>query len=648
MRSWYTAAMLQFNNLALRRGPRLLFENATLTIHRGQKVGITGTNGTGKSSLFALIRGKLHADAGDISLPPNVVIAHMAQEIEAVDLPALTYVMAGDAELTTLQQEIAQAETQHDGVHLATLYTRLDNIGGYTARSRAAKLMSGLGFSPSQEQARVKTFSGGWRMRLNLARTLMCRSDLLLLDEPTNHLDLDAILWLQEWLKTYPGTLLLVSHDRDFLDEVSDHIVNIEHETVTLYTGNYSAFEVMRAEQLAGQQSAREKQQREVAKMRAYVERFGAKASKARQAQSRLKALGRMELIAAAHVDSPFTFIFRNPPKIPNPLLRLEAAQVRYGERTILAGTSLSLTPGDRIGLLGVNGAGKSTFIKLLAGALAPSAGQRIEAQDLRIGYFAQHQLEQLRASDSPLNHLQRLDRKATEKELRNFLGGFGFQGDAALAPVAPLSGGEKARLVLAMLVYQRPSLLLLDEPTNHLDLEMRQALIQSLQDFDGAMVVVSHDRHMLRSVTDTLLLVADGAVNPFDGDLEDYRKWLSARAKDQGKQVTTITSGNSAAQRKDQRRQEANQRQQVQPLRKKLAQLEGLIEQLKADKARLTLELAVPALYEEAGKAKLQTLQREQARASSALNEAEEAWLTASEQLEALAKDQQRQASQA
>jgi len=631
------AAMLNFTQLTLRRGPRVLFEGATFTIHAGQKAGITGANGTGKSSLFALLRGELHAEAGDWSLPPKTVIAHVAQETPAVDRPAIDYVMDGDSELRAVEKEIAAAEQHGDGHRLALLHTQLDNIGGYTARSRAARLMHGLGFKAGEEEKPVRDFSGGWRMRLNVAQALMCRSDLLLLDEPTNHLDLDAVIWLQEWLNDYRGTLLLISHDREFLDNIVDHIVHIEQQKVTLYTGNYSAFEVARAEQLARQQAAFEKQQREISHIQKYVDRFRAQATKARQAQSRLKALERMERIAAAHVDSPFHFEFRDPYKLPRPLLDLEKVAIGYGETPLLSNLNLQLMPGERIGLLGHNGAGKSTLIKLLAGELKPLSGKCTFSPDLRIGYFAQHQLEQLRRDDSPLQHLQRLDPQASEQTLRDFIGGFGFNGDMAVSPVAPFSGGEKARLVLAMLVYQRPNLLLLDEPTNHLDLEMRHALAMALQDFQGAMVVVSHDRHLLRTVTDSLLLVANGKAQSFDGDLDDYRRWVDEERKreESASEESAGEVTHSAAARKEQRRLDAEKRQKLQPLRKELQKLEARMEKLNEKKSAIETELADPAIYEAASKERLKHLLTEQTANTQELADVELRWLDLSEQLE-------------
>jgi len=631
--------MLKFDQLSLRRGPRLLFQEVSLTIHPGQKVGLTGANGTGKSSLFALIRGELHADGGEFKCPTKWVIAHVAQETPAVGQPAIEYVMDGDAELREIQRQLEQAEVADDGHRVGELHARLETVGGYDARSRAARLMHGLGFAAGQEELPVQSFSGGWRMRLNLAQALMCRSDLLLLDEPTNHLDLDAVIWLEEWLGAYPGTLLLISHDRDFLDAVVGNVAHIEQEGIQLYSGNYSAFERIRAERLANQQAAHARQQREVAHVRSYIERFRAKATKARQAQSRIKALERMELIAPAHVDSPFHFGFKPPRKTPNPLLRLEAVDAGYAGATVLGEIALNLRPGDRIGLLGPNGAGKSTLIKLLAGELEPLAGECIRAADLMLGYFAQHQLEQLRGGDSPLEHLQRLAPKASEQELRNFLGGFGFHGDRTLEPVAPLSGGEKARLVLALLVYQRPNLLLLDEPTNHLDLEMRHALGQALQDYEGALVVVSHDRHLLRTTTDQLLLVYGGGVEEFPGDLDDYPRWLAQqRVVDE---IKTVPSGeNSALARKEKKRQEAERRRQLQPLRERLKKLEKEMDRLGERQGALEQRLAAPEIYEDANKGELKALLIEKAEMDQALSQVESDWLAASEELEAVEQE--------
>ncbi|MCK4743946.1 MAG: ATP-binding cassette domain-containing protein [Sulfuriflexus sp.] len=627
--------MLRLEQLSLRRGVRELLHDVTCTIHAGQKVGITGANGTGKSSLFALIRGELHADGGDISIIPGTVIAHVAQETPATGMAAIEYVLDGDLELRKLEKKLQQAEENHDGGQLAELYAALDTIHGHTARSRAGRLLHGLGFTAKQEELPVDNFSGGWRMRLNLAQALMCRSDLLLLDEPTNHLDLDAVIWLEGWLRNYEGTLLLISHDRDFLDTVATHIGHIDQTTLTVYTGNYSAFEVRRAEQLSHQQAAYVRQQREIAHMQKFVDRFRAKATKARQAQSRVKALERMTIINQAHVDSPFNFHFRPADEVPNPLLKMEQVTIGYDNTPILEKVKLIIGEGDRIGLLGHNGAGKSTLIKFIAGELQALSGKSQFASATKIGYFAQHQLEQLDPQASPLLHLQRLDKKASEQDLRNYLGGFAFNGDMATAAVAPFSGGEKARLVLALLVYQKPNLLLLDEPTNHLDLEMRHALSVALQEFEGALVVVSHDRHLLKTVTDTLLLVADGKVETFDGDLDDYRQWLKEQNRQQASNSDISTKEPTQDNRKQQRQTAAEQRKLTQPLRNKIKKCEKLMGSLSKDKEKLEQQLADNDLYSKANKQKLKDLLEQQASICKNLAEAEEEWMMASEELE-------------
>ncbi len=625
--------MLNFKNISLRRGTRVLFSETTFTIHKGQKSGLTGANGVGKSSLFAMLLNELHIDEGEFTMPPDLEIAHVAQETPALECAAIDYVIDGDQELRVLQRQLLAAEQKNDGVKLGDLHSTLEQIGGYTAQARASRLMSGLGFSAGLEQNPVNSFSGGWRMRLNLAQALMCRSDVLLLDEPTNHLDLDAVIWLQDWLCKYPGTLLLISHDRDFLDAITDHIVHIEQNKAEIYTGNYSAFERMRAEKLAQQQSAYERQQREIAHIRSFITRFKAKATKAKQAQSRIKSLQRMEMIAQAHVDSPFDFTFYSPEKLPNPLIKMDEADIGYGDKIILGKASLSISPGDRIGLLGPNGAGKSSLIKVLAQEMSTLNGQLHSAEALNCGYFAQHQLEQLRLDESPFRHLQKLDSQATEKDLRNFLGGFDFRGDKVKEPVAPFSGGEKARLVLALLVYQKPNLLLLDEPTNHLDLEMRHALSVALQEYEGAIVVVSHDRHLLRSVTDQLLLVANGRLQAFDGDLDDYRNWLAEQKKEP---VVAEHAGNlSFVSRKDQRKKEAERRKRLKPLTDALKKSEQAVENLHQQQQQLEQQLAEPEIYNDEHKERLKQILAQKAEVDNALEEAEADWMTAEEQLE-------------
>ncbi len=625
--------MLQLTNLSLRRGPRLLIAGASVTIYPSQRVGLVGANGCGKSSLFALLLGELHADGGDVSLPAGWELAHVAQHTPDSDGPAIEFVLDGDQELRRIQARLAEADAAGDGLLHGELAGRLEAIDGYGAESRAARLLHGLGFAPGDEGRPVNSYSGGWRMRLALARTLMCRSDLLLLDEPTNHLDLDAVIWLEGWLRAYRGTLLLISHDRDFLDAVVGQILHLEQARLILYTGNYSGFEHQRAERLAQQQSLYERQQREVAHMRQFVDRFRAKATKARQAQSRLKALERMELIAPAHVDSPFRFAFEPAPQLPHPLIRLEGLAAGYPGRPILAGVDLTLNPGDRIGLLGRNGAGKSTLVKVLAGELAPTGGLRETAQTLRVGYFAQHQLDQLRGDESPLSHLQRLDPRATEQALRDYLGGFGFDGDRALGTVAPLSGGEKARLVLALLIRLRPNLLLLDEPTNHLDLEMRQALAEALQEFEGALVLVSHDRHLLRVTADTLLLVDGGRVDAFPGDLDDYPAWLAARDPDAA--GGGPAAPRDGADRRQQRRERADVRKALAPLRTRLQQLERRLEVLESQRHTLNEDLTAPGLYEPGSKPRLLALLEQQRQTEAELAAIEQEWLTLGEELE-------------
>ncbi|MEW9898371.1 ATP-binding cassette domain-containing protein [Chitinivorax sp. PXF-14] len=629
--------MITLRNLSLQRGLKPIFEQANLTIHAGQKIGVVGANGAGKSTLFGLLLDELHPDAGDLDLPPRLTIAHVAQETPALSTPALDYVIDGDRELRSLQAALAQAEHAHDGHRIAELHGLIEHADGYTAPARAAKLLAGLGFDESQMQTAVSNFSGGWRMRLNLAQALMCRSDLLLLDEPTNHLDLETVMWLENWLRSYPGTLLLISHDRDFLDATVNAIAHVDNRQITLYTGNYEAFESQKAERLAQQQQAYAKQQREIAHLQSFVDRFKAKATKAKQAQSRVKAIERMERIAAAHVDSPFEFSFRSPESSPNPLLRIEQADAGYGDRVILHRINLAIQAGSRIGLLGVNGAGKSTLIKLLAGEAAPLAGNRIEGKGLKIGYFAQHQLEQLRHDESPLQHLQRLDPNAKEAELRAFLGGFDFRGDNALAPVAPFSGGEKSRLALALIIWQRPNLLLLDEPTNHLDLEMRQALTLALQDFEGSLIVVSHDRHLLRATTDTFLLVEQGAAKPFDGDLDDYRDYRQQQAA----AGDAPSASGQVVDRKAQKRAEAEERNRLSSLRKpleaKLKKVEQALDKLHADKQAIDAQLADSAMYEADQKEALKAALLKQADIAGKLEQLEEEWLMLQAELEAI-----------
>jgi ATP-binding cassette subfamily F protein 3 len=628
--------MIRLQSLTLQRGPQRLLEDAELTLHAGQKAGLIGANGAGKSSLFALLRGELTPDSGDCLLPADWRIAHMRQEVDTLERLGVDYVLDGDIRLREVQRQLAEAEAAQDGAAQARLHAELDSADGYTADARARKLLAGLGFTNEQMERQVGSFSGGWRMRLNLAQALMCPSDLLLLDEPTNHLDLDAILWLEEWLKSYPGTLLLISHDRDFLDAVVDHIAHVEQRRITLYRGGYSAFERARTERLAQQQQAYEKQQAQRAHMEKYIARFKAQATKARQAQSRIKALERMEELSAAHVDSPFNFVFRESDKISSPLLDLSDARLGYGDKTVLEKVKLQLTPGARIGLLGPNGAGKSTLIKNLAGELAPQSGRLVRGENLTVGYFAQHQLDSLDAKANPLLHLQRLAPTEREQTLRDFLGGFDFRGARLDEPVLNFSGGEKARLALALIAWEKPNLLLLDEPTNHLDLEMRLALTMALQEFSGAVLVVSHDRHLLKSTTDDFLLVADGRVQEFDGDLDDYTRWL-ADYRLRNAPVSTAPVNADKTDKKAQRQQAAALRQQLAPHKREAEKLERDLGTLHEKLAKVEAALADSANYDAANKDKLRDLLAEQAKLKARESELEEAWIEALELLESM-----------
>lgn len=623
--------MLVFSDLSLRRGKKTLLADATFTIPAGQKVGITGANGVGKSSLFSLILGDLDADHGNFSMPMDWVIAHVAQHTPGGDMPALDYVLQGDREYIELSEKISHATELNDGMALAELHSHMEVIDGYSAESRAATLMHGLGFKPGEIRQTLEEFSGGWRMRLNLAQALMSRSDLLLLDEPTNHLDLDAVIWLQNWLSRYEGTLLLISHDREFLDSFITLVANIEHQHITLYSGHYSSFEKARAEQLAQQQAAHIKQQKEIHHIEQFVRRFGAKASKAKQAQSRVKALERMQLIAAAHVDSPFSFSFREPEKLPERLFDSRDVTLGYNNTPLLQDVGLQLHAGDRIGLIGPNGAGKSTLIKFLAGELKSLAGESWQAQYLKTGYFAQHQLEQLQPEQSALQHLRQFDKNSRESLLRGYLGGFGFTGDRVEEPVAPFSGGEKARLVLALLIFQKPNLLLLDEPTNHLDLEMRHALSMALQEFVGAMVIVSHDRHLLKSVTDQLVLVDNGKVDAFDGDLDDYAKRLQG-SQDRSADLlpATETVAENTLTKKEIRRAEAEKRKKLQPLKKRVDRLERKIDELNEQRDSLDTRLADPELYNAENTETMTALMQDKAYLVKDIAELEEQWMQA------------------
>ncbi len=630
--------MIQCKQLSFSRAGKTLVEQAGFQLHPGHRVGLTGANGAGKSSLFALLLGQLLPDSGELLLPPDWVMAHVAQETPALEQSALEYTLDGDAELRDLQHKLAQAQQhpEQDQTRVGEWHQRLADIDGYSAEARASTLLAGLGFTQDQLQRPIRDFSGGWRMRLNLAQALMCRSDVLLLDEPTNHLDIEAVIWLESWLNSYRGTLLLISHDREFLDNTVNHILHIEQRTLTLYRGGYSDFERQRSERLALQQAGYQKQQAQMAHLQQYIDRFRAQATKARQAQSRIKALERMELISAAHVDSPFSFSFRAPAQAPDPLLVLNHAKLGYAEEVLVRLDHLAIRPGERIGLLGKNGAGKSTLIKALAQSATLLGGDRVEGKDLRIGYFAQHQLEQLIATDSPLQHLLRLDPNTREQELLDFLGGFDFRGEMAKAPCGAFSGGEKSRLALAMLIWNRPNLILLDEPTNHLDLEMRHALSMALQAYEGGMVMVSHDRTLLGTCCEQFMLVAEGKATIFDGDLDDYKAYLQQQpSTHHALPATTVAArqNNYHQQKADRQARLAERR----PLVKKLAQLETQMTALAEAEAEMQQQLAAPDIYQPEQKQALQALLVRQAENQRQLNDVESAWLDVQSALDAL-----------
>lgn len=639
--------MIQLDQLSIRRGGRILFQKASMQLHPGWKIGLTGVNGAGKSTLFSALLGGMESDSGSLTRPNIWTVAHMAQEIKALDMKAIDFVLSGDEEYWLIQDKLNHSEDLSND-ELAHLYSRFEEIHGYTAASKASQLMAGLGFFEHQSELLVSSFSGGWRMRLNLARTLMSRSDLLLLDEPTNHLDLDAILWLEDWLKAYEGTLILISHDRDFLDAITDHILHIENQVLTLYTGNYSTFETTRAERLAQQQQAFEKQQEAKAHLQKFIDRFKAKATKARQAQSRIKQLERMQELAPAHVDNPFTFSFREPSKMSSPLLTLEHADIGYGDKLIVTNVNLQITPSSRIGLLGMNGAGKSTLIKSLVGDLPLIQGLRKDSELLNIGYFAQHQMDALDGNASPMLQLSRIaDPKISEAALRSFLGSFGFSGERMDTPSESFSGGERARLALALIVWLRPNVLILDEPTNHLDLDMRHALTMALQDFEGAVVLVSHERQLIASVCDELILVHAGQSKEFDGDLQDYATWLrqaridmikngqqpSAPVQSQVVEKPSISKLDKEAQRKE----AARQRELSRPIRKNIEKIESQIGKIQPRLVDIEALLADTALYEANRKDDLLKLMNEQTELKVKLEQAEEKMLELMMELETL-----------
>lgn len=629
--------MITLENITLRRGTSVLLEQVNWVIYQRERIGLIGPNGSGKSSLFAMLLGELEPDIGDLEFPKQLKIAHVAQETPGLAQTALDFVLDGDDEYRQVQAALTQAESSQDGEEIAVLHEQLAAIDGYTTKSRAAQLLAGLGFTHHEQQQLVSSFSGGYRVRLNLAKALMCRSDVLLLDEPTNHLDLDAVLWLEQWLATYPGTLILISHDRDFLDKTVNHIAHLDHQRLKIYSGNYSLFEKERVQALLIQQAAYEKQQKHIAHMQAFVNRFRAKASKARQAQSRLKAIERMDLVCAVQSESPFQFEFRSPTDCPYPLITLEQATIAYGEKTVLKNINISLAPKERIAILGPNGAGKSSLIKLLAGDIEAAQGIRYASPGLKIGYFAQHQVDHLRLDESPLEHIRDLANTTSELELRKFLGGFGFSGDTVFAPILHFSGGEKSRLALALLVWQRPNLLLLDEPTNHLDLEMRQALSIALQEYEGAMVLVSHDRFLVRTTTDNLLLAADGNVSPFEGDVDDYQTWLIQYRKQHALDATQDDKGQVS--RKTQRQQDAKQREALRPLLQKINQLEKELDKLQNEFADIQITLADPTIYEANNKATLQKQLLAEANVKTQLVQVEENWLQACDERDQLQK---------
>ncbi len=657
--------MIRLQQLSLMRGTKPLFENTDLTLNPGDKIGLIGANGAGKSTLFGMLRDELHPDQGSIDFPRSWRVAYVAQETPALERPAVEYAIDGDTTLRKLEKELAEVEAMADqdaaGHRMGELYGLLADADAYTGRSRGGQLLAVLGFSQDQMMQPVSSFSGGWRMRLNLAQALMCPSDLLLLDEPTNHLDLDAIIWLEDWLKRYAGTLIVISHDRDFLDGVVNVIVHIDERKLKRYSGNYSSFERQRAAQIVLAQGMLEKQQRKQAHLQSYIDRFKAQATKARQAQSRIKALARMEEIAPLRAAAEFSFDFREPLRAPNPLLTLDDVAIGYrseegNEKQIAAGINFSLQTGQRIGLLGVNGAGKSTFIKTIAGELQALYGAANFGKGLAIGYFAQHQLEMLRDDESPLWHLARIAPTVREQELRNFLGSFNFPGAMVTSTIRPFSGGEKARLALALIVWQRPNLLLLDEPTNHLDLETREALTDALAQFEGTLMLVSHDRHLLRATTDQFLIVADGALTAFDGDLDDYKDWLfktklAAKMQALSEPLTTSPAIASTAAAKAATNKAATTTAslhktptpaqtaaQRKPIEARIKRLEEQISRLTEKKSALDARLADATLYESSQKAELKNVQEEHASCSHSLETLEAEWLEQQEALEQLA----------
>jgi ATP-binding cassette subfamily F protein 3 len=644
--------MISFRHFALRRGSRLLLSDIDLVIQSGWRLGVIGRNGCGKSSLFAALQGSLESDAGDLDMPARLRLASVSQETPALPDAAIDYVLGGDEELAAAMRDEADAGERADMEAMAKAHHRIEELNGYDGRARAGRLLHGLGFPPETHERAVKEFSGGWRGRLNLARALMCPSDLLLLDEPTNHLDLDAVLWLEEWLRRYQGTLLIISHDREFLDGVISHTLHLNDGKAKLYTGNYSAFERLRAEQLRQQQISHEREQAERAHLQSFIDRFKAKATKAKQAQSRMKRLEKLSGTEAVRAERPFSFQFPAPGRLPDSMLQLEDISVGYladpsthaneVANIVLADVRFSIEAGERIGLLGPNGAGKSTLVKTLVGELEPFSGERKAHKDLKIGYFAQHTVESLREGASPLDHLQDKAPGVATQVMRDFLGTWNFAGDRAFESVDGFSGGERARLALALIAWDKPNLLLLDEPTNHLDLDMREALADALADFDGALVLVSHDRHLLGMVCDSFWRVADGAVESFDGDLDDYARWLKTRgaaskkaAKAGAAAKTAVTEAVPAATPEERRSQAAAQRENEKSARQRVKKIETRTATIDTELAALEAELADPATYNgpTSGMMRLGQRQTELRREKETL---ETEWLALIEQLEA------------
>lgn len=621
--------MLEFKNASLKRGTQSLFEQANFTIYPGKKVGITGANGSGKSSLFLLILKIIELDSGSYQAPSNISIAQVFQEVTNQHLSAMDYTLSGDIELFETLNKLESDHSNLSPNDIAALHQTMDQLDGYAAQSKAAKLLNGLGFSQVQLTQPVSSFSGGWQMRLNLARALMCRSDLLLLDEPTNHLDLEAIFWLEDYLKTYSGTLLLISHDRDFLNNAVNQIINISQQKAILFNGNYSSYEKQRAEQLSLQQSGHEKQQREIKHIQSFINRFKAQATKAKQAQSRIKALEKLEIIAPAHIDSKFQFSFSKPENTPHTLIKLDEITLGYESTPIIKDIKHDIFISDRIGILGANGEGKSTFIKFISGEIEAINGQCEKHKQLNIAYFAQHQLEQLDAEGNALTHMTRLDPLASEQKLRDFLGRFKFNNDKISQTISTLSGGEKARLVLAALVYTKPNLLLLDEPTNHLDIDMRDALAMALQSYEGAMLLVSHDRHLINTVCDNFLLVKDKKVTVFDGTLNDYRNML----KDDN--ANKKLNSQSKAPQKVQKQQNYQQRKELNALNNKLKKTEGKLEKLNQEKIAIESDLGDNTLYDASKKALLASTLQRQTELSEQIDSVEEECFALMESIE-------------